>query len=272
MIPPTPFQGLRFADAAVPRPALSGLSVITTLRHFAIVSYAVPANRVRPHVHPAFALDTFAGSDGQPTIWVSIVPFEDLDFRFAAFPWAKFHFGQTNYRTYVINRATGQRAAWFFGTTLDSWTVLIPQLFWRLPWYRGRIRFDCQYDRIAHRYARYQMTTRSRWGAAELELTDSGSPVTELPGILDLESGLVALTHPLRGAFYRRDGKLGTYSVWHDPLRCTAGQLVHARIALLDRLGLVSYEEQTRPHSVLIQPQTEFAIYLPPVPLVLARA
>lgn len=258
------FAGLSFTDELLARTPVSGRDVVAALEHFAIVSYAVPVRRVRPHVHPAFDLDCFRGPGGVPSVWVSMVPFEDQDFHFAAVPWLRFRFGQTNYRTYVIDRSTGRRAVWFFGTTLDSWTVVIPRHVWKLPWHRGRVRFACNYDPTAGRYARYQMSTASSWAPVELELDDSGAPVTELEGVGDIEAGLVALTHPLLGVFYRRDGRLGTYSVWHDRLRCTSGRVVRARIGLFDRLGLVPYAEQGQPHSVLLQHRTEFTIYLPP--------
>ena len=64
----------------------------------------MPAVRVRPHVHPAFDLDCFTGPSDEPLVWVSMVPFEDQDFQFAMFPWLQFQFGQTNYRTYVVDR------------------------------------------------------------------------------------------------------------------------------------------------------------------------
>jgi Uncharacterized conserved protein (COG2071) len=258
------FKGLTFTQELLTRPPVCGRDVVATLEHFAIVSYAVPVNRVRPHVHEAFDLDCFPGAGGTPLVWVSMVPFEDQDFRFVALPWLRFRFGQTNYRTYVIDRSTGQRAVCFFGTTLDSWTVVVPRYAWKLPWHRGHIRFNCDYDREAGRYARYQMTTRSDWAPVELELEDSGKPATALGDLSDLEAGLVALTHPLTGVYFRRDGPLGTYSIWHDRLHCTSGRVRAARVGLFDRLGLVPYAEQLQPHSVLLQHRTEFTIYLPP--------
>ena len=255
---------VRFTDKLLQRPSPIGIDAVTTLRHFALLNYAVAPERVRPHVHPRFDLDCFPGPDGSPRVWVSVVPFQDQDFRFFRFPWLRFHFGQTNYRTYVIDRLTGRRAVWFFGTTLGSATVLLPRYVWQLPWHYGRIHFDCTFDATRGRYAHYRMTTSSKWAPMKLKLEDSGEPVTELDGFPDLESGLVRLTHPLMGVYYRRDGQLGTYSIWHDRLRCTVGYCRQAEIGLLDQLGLVSRSEQQRPHSVLIQHETEFIIRLPP--------
>ena len=256
--------GLSFTADLLTRPPLGNWDVETTLRHFAIVSYAVPTDRVRPLVHPSFDLDSFTALDGTDVVWVSMVPFADQDFRFHALGGLRLQFGQTNYRTYVIERATGNRAVWFFGTTLDSISVAVPRYIWQLPWHHGRIRFDCELDQTGTRYTRYRMATSSRWAPVDLRLEDTGTPVAELSGIEDFEAGLVALTHPLTGVFFRRDGHLGTYRVWHDRLACTAGRVIQARIGLFDRLGLVPFAEQAAPHSVLIQPQTEFTIYLPP--------
>ena len=77
---------LSFTDDMLTCPPVRGRDVKTTLKHFAIVSYAVPPERVRPYVDPQFDLDCFPGAQGEPLVWVSMVPFEDQDFRFAAAP------------------------------------------------------------------------------------------------------------------------------------------------------------------------------------------
>lgn len=258
---------LRFTTELLRRPSPDGIDVITTLKHFALVNYAVPPERVRPFVHPRFALDCFPGPHGAPRVWISVVPFEDQDFRFFHMPALRFHFGQTNYRTYVVDRTTGQRAVWFFGTTLDSLTVLLPRYLWRLPWHHGNIRFDCTFDSRLGRYTQYRMRTASKWAPVELTLEDTGEAISQLHGFPDLESGLVQLTHPLSGYYYCRDGQLGGYTIWHDRLSCTSALCRHARFGLLHRLGLVSFDEQQHPHSVLMQHETEFIIHLPPTRL-----
>ena len=80
------FAGLSFTDDLLTRPPVSGGDAVTTLAHFAIITYAVAADRVRPHFHPRFDLDCYPGPRGEPLVWVSMVPFEDRDFRFIAIP------------------------------------------------------------------------------------------------------------------------------------------------------------------------------------------
>jgi len=231
---------IRFTRALLTRPAVSRQDVVTSLAHFAIVTYAVNPECLRPHIHERFAIETFPSADGEQKGWVSAVPFEDQDFCFVGARRFKFRFGQTNYRTYVIDRDTGLRLVWFFGTSLDSWSVIIPRHLWKLPWHRGRIAFDCSYDATQQRYTHYRMTTKSNWAPVELELEDSGKAVSELAGCDELEAGLVILTHPLFGVFYRRDGSLGSYSIWHDRLQLSSGTCLQARFGLFDRASAVS--------------------------------
>jgi hypothetical protein len=254
-------EPLKFTPAMLMRPAVSGIDAITTLRHFAIVTYAVPPERLRGFVHPRFDLDCVT-LDGEVRALLSVVPFEDQDFRAAAFPSPRWHFGQTNYRIYVRDRRSGARSVWFLGTTLGSWLVSVPRYAWRLPWHYGRFRFTCAQE-PSGRYSRFRMETESRWAPAVLEIEhQDGEP--SFPGFPDAETGLVVLTHPLTGYFKRRDGVLGSYSVWHEQLKPSTGHLREARWELLDRLKIVPFNEQLAPHSVLVQPRTEFIVRLPP--------
>ncbi len=244
------------------RPAVSGIDAVTTLQHFAVVTYAVDPARLRPLVHERFELDC-VHLGGEERALVSVVPFEDVDFRAAAFPTPRFRFAQTNYRVYVRDRDTGERSAWFLGTTLHSLTVYVPRYLWRLPWHWGRIEFDCQLD-TDDTYAQYRMTTVGGWAPAELELDHHGAVASDFPGFADRDTALTVLTHPLRGYYYRRDGHLGAYSVWHERMQVTTATCRSAHFDLLDRLGVVPLAEQGDPYNVLIQPRIEFIIHLPP--------
>ncbi len=244
------------------RPSVGGIDAITTLRHFAIVTYAVPQERLRLLVHPRFELDCVT-LEGQRRALLSVVPFEDQDFRAAAFWSPRWRFGQTNYRIYIRDRQTGARAVWFLGTTLGSWTVALPRHVWRLPWHFGRFRMTCAQE-PSGRYSCFRMVTKSKWAPALLDIEDDGEAPTSLPGFPDVQTGLVVLTHPLTGYYERRDGHLGSYAVWHNRLTPSAGRLREAKWGLLDRLGIVPFDEQHEPHSVLIQPRIEFTVRLPP--------
>ncbi|MCA9015787.1 MAG: DUF2071 domain-containing protein [Planctomycetaceae bacterium] len=256
-------KSLAFNDDLLSRQSPRGIDVDTTLAHFAIITCLVDPTVVRPQIHSRFELDLIE-HNGREWALLSVVPFVDQDFRFTKIPWLKWRFGQTNYRIYVTDSETGEHAAWFIGTSLDSWTVSIPHYLWKLPWHRAKIQFNCVFDANAQRYTTYRMQTTNSWADVEVELTDTGQAPTELPGFDDLETGLVILTHPRKGFYYRRDGQLGSYSIWHDRLQTTVGNIKTARFHLLEDLGMVPAGESPQIHSVLLQNQTEFTIYLPP--------
>tara|TARA_R110001606_G_scaffold53839_1_gene132485 strand:+ start:4784 stop:5122 length:339 start_codon:yes stop_codon:yes gene_type:complete len=108
------------------------------------------------------------------------------------------------------------------------------------------------------------METASKWAEASVELAQSSESNCNFPGFPDTESALVYLTHTLAGFYYRRDGKLGSYRVWHKELAVKPATLKSAQFKLLSDLGIVHAAEQSSPYSVLIEPINEFTIYLPP--------
>jgi hypothetical protein len=253
---------LRLSDFLHDRPQPSGIDVLCKLQHFAIITYAFDPERFTGVMPPRFRLDTVE-LDGVEKAIISVVPFIDVDFTSAVYPFPKFRMGQTNYRIYIIDTLTNEKCVWFLGTTLDSWTRIVPNLLWNLPWYAGEVRFDCQQNSDGT-YTKYVMETHSEWAPARVELASDPTAQLNLNGFPDTETGQVFLTHPLRGFYHRRDGKLGTYHVWHKQLEVMPGKLISADFGLLDRLGLVTKLEQQHPHSVLMEPVNEFTIYLPP--------
>ena len=253
---------LEFKDYMHQRPNPKGIDVLCKLQHFSIITYAADPNRFQGLFPERFELD-LVEIDGQPRALISVVPFVDVDFTSAVYPFPKFRMGQTNYRIYIVDRLTGEKCVWFIGTTLDSWTIVVPRYVWNLPWYSGKVEFDCEINSRGL-YTKYQMKTESHWAQASVQLVQEENAELELPGFPNIETGLVYLTHPLAGFYHRRDGKLGTYRVWHDKLEVKPGRLLNAEFALLDRMGLVTHDEQQSPHSVLMEPINEFMIYLPP--------
>lgn len=259
------FPHLRFKDFLHPRPKPAGLDVQCKLQHFALITYAIDPIRFKKIIPKRFKLDTIEYK-GKTVALMSVVPFIDVDFTSAVYPFPKLTMGQTNYRVYVIDQETQERCVWFIGTTLDSWTLIVPRYLWQLPWHPAVFEFDCQQDSDGL-YSQYKMQTKSEWASAELHLSQSADDHWHSAGFPDLESYQVFLTHPLAGFFHRRDGKLGTYRVWHERLLPRPAKLHTARFELLDRMKLVSFADQLQPYSVLIEPVNEFTIYLPPTVL-----
>ena len=254
---------LNFYDILHPCPQTKGIDVVSTLQHFAIVTYAVDPSRLEHLLPKRFKLDTVE-IEGETKALLSVVPFYDLDFRPALLNFPKLSMGQTNYRIYVVDSKSGEKVVWFIGTTLDSWSTVVPAYVWKLPWYRGRIQFSCDYDAVNQVYKTYSMTTTSDWAPAHLKLKQEVEMPFTLEGFEGKESALVFLTHPLTGYFHRQDGKVGTYGVWHKQLQVKPAKLISAHFELLSKINILTQVEQQHPHSVLVQAEAEFTIFLPP--------
>lgn len=241
-----------------PRPA-GRLDIRTRLLHFGLINYAVPAARLAPYIPTQwFDIPEFE-INGRALAMLSVVPFVDIDFTFyRLFPWLKFRFPQTNHRVYVTNRATGSPVVWFLGTTLGSPLVHLARALWRIPWHPARYRVDCEHD--GRCYGRYRYQIESDWCQAIIDIEDTGQPVS----LTDRDR--LVLTHPVDGYFYRLDGRVGGYAIWHDLIPLTEARPRRLYFSLYERLGIMDRREMQQPVSVFLCPEVGFDIYMPPRP------
>ena len=247
------------------RPSPNRLDIRSDLLHFALINYALPAARLRPRIPERFDIPEF-DINGKKLAMMSAVPFWDADFRFVRLaPWLKWQFAQTNYRVYVVDKTTGEHVVWFFGTTLGSSIVYVARLWWGIPWHYARYEVDCVWQN--GRYHHYHITSHSDWAAAEINLTDTGELITHQPGFNSLTEMQLILTHPVLGFYYRLNGRLGSYSVWHDRIPLTTAHAQHLYFSLYERLNLLSRAEMEQPHSIFLCPRTTFDVHLPPLKL-----
>jgi hypothetical protein len=247
------------------KPPAGRWNIHTQLKHFAIITYAIPAERLT-HLIPEdkFAIETFE-IDGERMALLSAVPFVDRKFHFPnLLPGIHFSFAQTNHRIYVRHRETNRRVAWFLGTSLGSRAVIIPQVLWGLPWHRAKYRVDCVFDAERSRYGRYRFDIQSRWCAAQIDLEDTGEPLSELKGFRDFDEMKLVLTHPIEGYYYRRRGDIGTYKIWHNEMDFTVARPTNLYFSLYEKLGILNREEMGQPHSAILCPSADFIIQLPP--------
>jgi hypothetical protein len=253
--------------ARLPKTTLGPLDVRCPLEHFLMASFAVPPERLASHVPlEHFELDTIDTDDG-PRALVSAVSFVDVDFHFAGAPFARFGFGQTNYRLYVRRRDTGEPCAWFFGTTLGSPVVHVARALWKIPWHEAEYRVETASAAApSPRYTVFRTLVRSDWADAYFDVEDTGAPLTlaDAPGFADYDEMFLRLTHPVEGYFRRLDGRLGTYRIWHERLALRVARPRVVRVSLFERLGLLTAQEMEQPHSLLLANRVLFHVHMPP--------
>lgn len=247
-----------FDEAMLTRPATKWRDAVTFLRDFALITFAIEPAKLAKHLPAGVEPDCFTLDDGREVAFISAVPFRDLGFHFVGLPFLRFSMGQINYRAYV--KHAGKRCVWFFGTSLTGPTVAIPRFCWKLPWHGAKMSFQTEWQ--GDECLAYSLEAKSSWGGADAKLVGSGEGIGRLDGFADEEETRVVLTHPLKGLFHRRDGRLGSYSVWHDKLELQRGVVEHARFEVFEAHDLI--DRDTKPHSVLVQRETEFIIQLPP--------
>ncbi|MFK8039685.1 MAG: DUF2071 domain-containing protein [Crocinitomicaceae bacterium] len=240
----------------------SWIDVNTKLAHFSIISYQVPISRIEHLIPSPFKLWSFKENGIEYAI-ISAVPFKDKDFSFyriSRFP--SFNFFQTNFRTYVIDQRDGTNLAWFFATTLGSITSVIPKRIWKMPWGYGKYSFDYQLEKSE--YIQYRMEFTSKQGDGLVDIKSTGSEMKLLHGFDSLEQQIHILTHPVTGYYDSSKTEFGTYEIWHQKIDLTEGVANHLYFEIYEKLGFLTKEEMNHPHSVLICPEIEFDILLPP--------
>jgi uncharacterized protein YqjF (DUF2071 family) len=231
--------------------------IVAPLFDLAMVSYAVPPERVHAHLAPGCELERRLDSDGRPWAFVSAVMFENRRTGPAQVPWLRFSFPQINYRTYVTCR--GIAGAMFFAVALRSRMAGFQRLLFRSPSYRAALTLDALHDADAQRYQRYRFESSTAGLKVRAEIDDAGEVAAPASMFASADEMVSWLTMRPEG-FYRQVGTPYTarMTVWHDPMRPRAGVIREASFELLDRLGVVPLAEQSKPFAVFLQPRIDF--------------
>jgi hypothetical protein len=242
---------------------LQPMATRSVLEDFTLITHAVPAVRIRPHLPRELELETFqsGGGDGHgEKAFVSNASFFNRGFHAALLPFARLNFAQITYRTYV--RYKGRRGVFFFATALSSRTAFMLQ--------RGtsRIVHLGKYEREkllgGEGYERYTFSMESDLGQTRFELEATERPHAHAP-FKNGDELAQFLTYRQHGFLYMPGGILGDQKVAHERMHPLSGKLRSARFELWEKLGILRPHETLEPFSVLVQPRIPFTLF-PPVP------
>ncbi|UIR56805.1 DUF2071 domain-containing protein [Sphingobacterium sp. SRCM116780] len=239
----------------------STFTVATQLRHFSIVTYLVPIEKLRRVIPLCFDIYTIT-IEGKHWGMVSAVTFIDKDFHFKnILPFWKLEFPQTNYRAYIINKTTGENCVWFFGTGLGSRFVFIPQKVWKMPWFLSTYETNFEYT---DKYTSYQIEITAQNANANIDIIEDSVPRFITEDFSSAEEARLVLTHPVTGYFKRSDNYIGSYKIWHPLMEISTGQCKNAYFEKFEKLELLTIEQMKHPYSVLLTKEIDFVIELPP--------
>lgn len=189
---------------------------------------------------------------------MALVAFKNHGFHFRAAPFARFSCGQADYRTFV--RRGDERGVWFFGGSLSSRLVHVPNALWKMPWHHESIDIASSSNGDAGDHWRFNAD--GDWGAATVALTGFGRPFagpTSSDGSTEIAATLV---DPMIGWYPRRDGGVGRYSVWHEPLQLQEATAAVTRCDVFERLGFI--DKHQPPTGAGLQRRVPFDVHTPP--------
>ena len=234
-----PIEEINFRINDIPKNKI--LNAHTTLHNFSIITYLVEKNKLSAHIPKQFDIFTLIINSVEYGL-ISAVSFIDLDFNFKnILPFYKISFPQTNYRTYIIDKKTGENCAWFFGTGIESKFFNIPKFLWKMPWFYSK--YETKFIHNNYFYETYKIEIKAKKSNAKIELVEDILLNNDKLDFCSYDELLLILTHPTKGYYYRSDGKIGFYKIWHPKIEVKTGKAKNLYFEKFEKLNLLNAEK-----------------------------
>jgi uncharacterized protein YqjF (DUF2071 family) len=241
------------SEARIPEPFQSAMRV--SLQHFAMVTYRVPAERLRQNIPQTLELDTRIDQVGNEYGFVSAVMFQNTDFRAFSIPWPRLTFLQINYRTYV--RYHGNPAVWFFLMVQQSFVANLYRAILKTPTYVAPIQLN--YERQVQGYRSYCLDSDSPQHRLHVDIEGTDVPLVSDVTLGTPEEMVRFFTDRFEGYFYETSTRrISCLPVWHESINPQPGRPRRITIGLFEQLGILLPEEKPEPIQVLLQPNIHF--------------
>jgi uncharacterized protein YqjF (DUF2071 family) len=229
-----------------------------TVKNFALITYSVPAERIRMHLPTDYELETFQGQDGLRG-FVSTTCFCNQDYRPRGINIPRHTFNESTYRTYVTHK--GRKGVYFFGRYLGTRVAWLCQRPVTRHVYNADFTISTDKERRSN-YSSYVCDAASEAGVTSFSLKALEVPRAQ-PPFPSADALVQFLTYRLHGFYTDSLGAQGHMPVQHPRMTAVAGQLSTGRFGLWEELGIVTEEEAVDPYSVLVIPEVPFRLYAP---------
>ncbi|MDP9067607.1 MAG: DUF2071 domain-containing protein [Actinomycetota bacterium] len=240
----------------------SGLDRFTTaqvdVENFALITHAVPVERLRRVVPDRFTLETFESECGREIGFISASSFCNHQIHWSAARYPAHDFDQSTFRTYVTHR--GRRGAYFFGTYVSTRASFIAQIAVAANTHLAE--FDVDIDLQEDGYASYSSRAVTAQGELHFELEARGAPEAKPPFATGLEHSEF-ITYRLHGFSRPPLGGVSYGPIEHRHMDPWSGQLISGRFDMWEELGLLPRDEWDTPFSVLVEPSVRFTLHPP---------
>lgn len=240
---------------------ISGLSRFTTaqvdVENFALITHAVPASRVRPHVPPRFQLETFESMVGEEMAFISSSTFCNRQIHWSAARYPAHDFDQCTFRTYVTWK--GLRGAYFFGTYVSTSLSYLGQ---KLVAANTRLgSFDVEVHGGPLGYPRIDSHVVAGDQQLHVELEALDRPAARHP-FASANEHTQFITYRLHGFAHSPFGE--TYGpIEHRHMDPWAGRLLAGRFEFWEQMGILGPDQGDEVFSVLVEPSVRFTLHPP---------
>jgi hypothetical protein len=261
-----------------------------TLRHFLIVSHAVPADRVRSLVPAGLTLDTIK-VQGETCAILQATCFFNDNFHYTPLPKPSLDFWQTTYR--VLTRQPAQKAAAQSGPAVPGPATASPATarpdpgaFFFQTYLGTRASWGAQRAVASEAdYADFNVIMRGEYATyvADVKPTDDTPPMQiavrararrdqrPVAPFVDWDKMTYFLTYRPNAYYQLSVGEnLGVLTVEHEVMHPIAAEIApvgaeipEVRFGVWEKLGLLTAAEMPRPFAVLIQPEIKFVTQAP---------
>lgn len=252
-----------------------GAATITgTLRDYLVVTWAVPADKVRSQVPPELPLDVLPNADGALTAFLQVVCFYGENIHWSPLqndPLAQ-SYHQVSYR--ILTRREGKRGVFNLRSYFSTEEVRNAQRVVAREVDYARFFVHINGDPARNTYTNYSLRSVGDRGQTGLEVTfaDSDSDAAEpspapfVPApFATFEDMVLFLTQREETYFAASAPKtgIGLSPVRHEPLQPQVGVLKSARASLFTGSNLLTPDDLLKPVAVLLQPSFTLTTYPP---------
>lgn len=241
---------------------VSGLDRFTTaqvdVQNFALITHAVPVERVRPQVPQRFELQTFVDETGREMAFISASSFCNRQIHWSAARYPAHDFDQSTYRTYVVHK--GRLGAFFFGTFVSTRMSHMGQLLVAADTHLAQFEVDIEMGDRG--YERYRSRARADIGEIYFDISAQQKPTPKHPFSTGEEHAQF-ITYRLHGYSHALVGGVSYGPIEHRPMDPWEGTLKEGRFDYWHRLGFLRPDEVAQPYSVLVEPAVRFVLHPP---------
>ncbi len=226
------------------------------VQNFALITHAIPAHRLYPHVPQRFELETYESDSGEEMAFISSSTFCNRQIHWSSARYPAHDFDQSTFRTYVTHR--DRRGAYFFGTYVSTRLSLAGQFLVAANSHLAD--FDVTTDMDDSGYRSYR--SRARTSDQELYFHIEATEVPEAKGpFVSGNEHAQFITYRLHGFARPPFGGVTYGPIEHRHMDPWSGRLIEGRFDFWERMEVLYPSEFSDPFSVLVEPSVRFTLH-----------